>query len=213
MTIRMGKEISLKLLVVDGTPESLDITVRALKETHFQIFSASNGVECLQATHNVRPDLLLIDVMLPDINGKDLIKNIKSNTEFSSNYIILLSSLETSPGNNSSGLEEGADEYIIRPVNNRELVARVVAAGRIITSERALKACIDSPNDMIILAIDTQYNYLAFNTYHKNVMLKAYGTTVKEGMNLLECMKGEEDIKKAKANYCRGIGWRKPYNN
>ena len=58
---------------------------------------------------------------------------------------------------------------------------------------------------MIILAIDTQYNYLAFNTYHKNVMLKAYGTTVKEGMNLLECMKGEEDIKKAKANYSRAM--------
>jgi PAS domain S-box-containing protein len=143
--------------------------------------------------------------MLPDINGKDLIKNIKSNTEFSSSYIILFSSLETSPGNNSSGMEEGADEYIIRPVNNRELVARVEAARRIITAERALKACIDSPNDMIILAIDTQYNYLAFNTYHRNVMLKAYGTNVKTGMNLIECMKGDEDIAKAKENYGRAL--------
>jgi PAS domain S-box-containing protein len=64
-----------------------------------------------------------------------------------------------------------------------------------------LKACIDSPDDMIILAIDRQYNYMAFNTYHKKVMKIAYGIDIKPEMNLMKCMTNNEDIVKAKLNY------------
>ena len=201
----MEKKNVFKVLVVDNSPGLLDKTIIALKDTGFQTFSASNGAECIEVLHNERPYLILLDEILPDINGSDLIRKIKDDPEFSSVHIILFFSSKTSSDNISDRLEEGADGYIIRPVSNRELLARVEAAKRIITAGRALKACIDSPKDMIVLAIDLQYNYLAFNNYHKNVMLKAYGTNVKVGMNLLKCMKGEEDIKKAKANYYRAM--------
>ena len=64
-----------------------------------------------------------------------------------------------------------------------------------------LKACIDSPNDMLVLAIDKQYNYLAFNTYHEKVMKMAYGVEIKQGMNIIKCITNEDDIIKSKANY------------
>jgi signal transduction histidine kinase len=68
-----------------------------------------------------------------------------------------------------------------------------------------LKACIDSPNDMLVLAIDKHYNYLAFNTYHEKVMKLAYGIEIKQGMNLIKCITNEDDIIKSKANYSRAF--------
>lgn len=68
-----------------------------------------------------------------------------------------------------------------------------------------LKACIDSPQDMIILAIDRQFNYLAFNTFHERIMKIAYGIDIKPGMNILECMTSEDDVSKAKLNYGKAL--------
>jgi len=68
-----------------------------------------------------------------------------------------------------------------------------------------LKACIDSPNDMIILAIDKEYNYLVFNAFHERIMRAAYGIEVKQGMNLIKCMTNDDDIQKAKLNYGRAF--------
>ncbi len=197
-----------KILIVDDSPELLDLAMRALNKTEYILFSAVNGADCMEVLHKEKPDILLLDVMLPDTNGKDLCNLIKKDPEFSEVYIILLSSLRTSSDNVSEGLECGADGYIRRPVDKRELLAMVEAACRIITAENRiraekilLEACINSPADVIVVAIDMQYNYLTFNSYHKEVMLNTYGTEVKLGMNLLDCMTIEEDIIKAKINY------------
>ena len=131
----MDLQKDFKILVVDDTPELLDITVRALKKVHQNVLSAPNGVGCMEALRNEKPDIILLDVMLPDANGKDLAKNIKGDPEFSV-YIFLLSSLKTSSEDIAEGLEDGADGYIIRPVNQRELLAKVASACRIISAER-----------------------------------------------------------------------------
>lgn len=68
-----------------------------------------------------------------------------------------------------------------------------------------LNASLESPQDMIILSIDREYNYLYFNSYHKNVMLVAYGTEVERGMNLLSCMTNGDDVRKARINYDRAL--------
>jgi len=131
----MDLQKDFKILVVDDTPELLDITVRALKKVYQNVLSAPNGVGCMEALRNEKPDIILLDVMLPDANGKDLAKNIKGDPEFSV-YIFLLSSLKTSSEDIAEGLEDGADGYIIRPVNQRELLAKVASACRIISAER-----------------------------------------------------------------------------
>jgi len=127
-----------KILVVDDIPELLDITSRPLKKANYQVFSAANGAECIEVLKKEKPDIILLDVMLPDVNGKDLSRAIKSNAEFSSIYIILISSVKTLSEHAAEGLEDGADGYIARPVDKRELLARVEAACRIIKAERDL---------------------------------------------------------------------------
>lgn len=125
-----------KLLVVDDTPELLDIAIKTLKKADYQVFSAVDGADCMNAIRRVKPDIILLDVMLPDINGQELAKKIKNDPQYHSIFVILLSSLKTSSEHISEGLEEGADGYIVRPVSNRELLARINAACRLINAER-----------------------------------------------------------------------------
>ena len=195
-----------KILVVDDSPELMDLTIRPLKKEHYKVFTASNGKECMQVLRDDKPDIILLDVMLPDSNGIDLSKKIKNDPEFSTVFIILLSAVKIHPDHISEGLEKGADGYIVRPVESRELLARVKAACRIISTEKKirsdhilLQACMDSPEDMIVLALDRQYNYLTFNAYYQKVMLQSYGVKVKSGMNILECITNKEDIIKSKS--------------
>jgi len=131
---------NFKILVVEDNPELLDIAMRALKKPNFTLFSAVNGAECIQSIQNEKPDIILLDVMLPDANGKDLVKTIKNSPEYSSTYVLLISSLKTKSKHAAEGLEEGADDYIVRPVKSRELLARVEAFTRIVQAERDKKA-------------------------------------------------------------------------
>ncbi len=208
----MGNIEDFKILVVDDSPELMDLTVRSLKKERYKVFTACNGTECMQVLHDSRPDIILLDVMLSDSNGLDLSSKIKNDPEFSTVYIILLSAVKIHPDHISEGLEKGADSYIVRPVGSRELLARIKAACRIISAEKKirsdhilLQACLDSPEDMMILALDRRYNYLTFNAFHQRTMLQSYGVKVKLGMNILECITNKEDIIRAKANYDRAL--------
>jgi len=87
----------------------------------------------------------------------------------------------------------------------RKVVALKEAEKQLNKAYVLLKSSIESPQDMIILSIDKDYNYLYFNSYHKRVMLAAYGTDVQRGMNLISCMTNEDDIKKARINYDRAL--------
>jgi PAS domain S-box-containing protein len=135
----MEKMKGFKILVVDDTPELLDINKRILTKAGYTVFSAVNGAECLKALKDNRPDILLLDIRLPDISGKDICKKVKNDPELSSVFIILISSLKTHSVDISEGFEGGADGYIIRPVEDRELIARIEAACRIIAAERELE--------------------------------------------------------------------------
>lgn len=135
----MKNAFQFKILVVDDTPELLDIMSRALRKADYQIVTAKNGAECLQMLENEKPDILLLDVILPDVNGIELAKSIKNIPKYTSVYIILISSFRTSSEHISEGLENGADGYLVKPVENRELLARVASACRILTTERESK--------------------------------------------------------------------------
>lgn len=72
-------------------------------------------------------------------------------------------------------------------------------------SQAILQSSIESPKDMIVLSIDLNYKYLCFNSYHRNVMQKAYGKNIELGMNLLDCITDESDRTKAKKNYDKSL--------
>ncbi|MBK7628141.1 MAG: PAS domain S-box protein [Bacteroidales bacterium] len=86
-----------------------------------------------------------------------------------------------------------------------DITARKNTEDNLKETQLILKATLESPVDMIILAIDKDFNYLSFNNNHKAVMKSAYGTDVETGMNLLECMVGEDDKKNAIENYSRAM--------
>jgi signal transduction histidine kinase len=132
------KNSSFKILVVDDDPDLLRITARLLTEKQYIVSTAINGLECNEAIRRDKPELLLLDVMLPGQSGVEICKSIKNDPALSSIFVLLLSGMKTESENISEGLESGADGYIIKPLKNRELLARVEAAIRIIQSEKEI---------------------------------------------------------------------------
>ena len=128
-----------RILIVDDDPHLLQGMSRILKSAGYETIEAANGTDCLRFAIEHKPDLVLLDVMLPDINGVEVCKRIKSDKTSANSYVVLLSSLRTSSDDQADGLETGADGYIARPVSNRELLARVEFLLRLKRSEKALR--------------------------------------------------------------------------
>ena len=138
-----------QILVVDDEPHMLRATSRLMKSAGYEVIEATTGNDCLRLTREKSPGLILLDVMLPDINGVEVCRRIKADNAFSDSYVILLSSLRTESDSQSEGLEEGADGYIARPIPNRELLARVEAILRMKQREEALRKLSDQVDGVI----------------------------------------------------------------
>ena len=80
-----------RIMIVDDNEDMLTIYRRVLKNEGFEVHTATSGDECLEQLATVRPDIFLLDVMLPDCNGIDLVKQIKSQPAFANSFVVLLS--------------------------------------------------------------------------------------------------------------------------
>ena len=128
-----------KILVVDDDPELLLITSMVLSRGGYEVIEASFGKDALELVRQARPVLVLLDVMLPDMSGLDICKQIKADPDLRSTLVVLLSGVSTSSEAQTSGLDLGADGYIVKPIPNKELLARVHSLVRIRQAEEALK--------------------------------------------------------------------------
>ena len=128
----------MHILLVDDDPDLLLLTKRLL-EAHYHVTTAASGYDCMQAISHERPDMCLLDVTLPDISGVEICQNIKGDPVLSSIYVLLYSGIKTGSESIIDGLDTGADEYLLKPLKNRELLARVDAASRIIKAEKSLR--------------------------------------------------------------------------
>lgn len=116
----------MQILVVDDEPRMVDFIRMNLDVEGFQVYTASNGVEALDAVRKYILDLIILDVMMPKLDGYETLSMLR---EFSSTPVIML----TAKGEEDDivrGLELGADDYITKPVGVRELVSRVKAVLR-----------------------------------------------------------------------------------
>jgi len=129
----------VKIICVDDDPELLRINSSVLRFAGLEVLEASAGNECLSLAKKEHPDLILTDVILPDVSGFDLCRLIKADPELTGTYVMLISGMETSSDIQIRGLEMGADGYIVRPVSGQELLARVQAVIRIKQSEMQLR--------------------------------------------------------------------------
>jgi CheY-like chemotaxis protein len=129
-------ETELNILVVEDDPDIRFATVRLLRNVGYPVAEAENGETALCLVRETHPDLVLLDVMLPDTDGYEICRTIKTDQDLKNTYVILLSGSKTGSDDQSEGLEMGADGYVARPVSNRELLARVQSMVCIIRAER-----------------------------------------------------------------------------
>ena len=129
-----------KVLIVDDVISNVLLLKVLLNNEKFQIVTASNGTEALAQVKNEKPDLVLLDVMMPDISGFDVAKQMKADPGMSDIPIIFLTALN-STADIVKGFQVGGNDFISKPFNKEELIIRVthqislVAAKRIIVAQ------------------------------------------------------------------------------
>lgn len=127
------------ILVVDDD-EAILLTINQLLTTNgYEVITAKNGREALEKAQILQPQLILLDVILPDIPGLEVLQQIKSNPETQNCFVVLMSSFLFSKDEQSVSIEAGADGYILKPFQNQELVTRIDTFMRLKTTLDKLK--------------------------------------------------------------------------
>lgn len=112
------------ILVVDDNRDLRNYVSRILREVDFKTITARNGQEGFEVTRSRRPDLIITDLMMPNVSGLDLIKMIREQQDLQGTPIILLTA-KADEDTRIEGVEKGADAYLSKPFNDRELLAEV----------------------------------------------------------------------------------------
>jgi DNA-binding response OmpR family regulator len=129
---------TFKILVTDDDPDILELNSTILRKVGYEVYEASTAKETLEMVRTHRPDLIILDVILPDMRGTRLCRMIKDDPDLRGPFIILMSGVQISSNNQAKGLNVGADGYLVKPVSRKEFIARVQAMERIKHAEDAL---------------------------------------------------------------------------
>ncbi len=148
------------VLVVDDEPAQLRLVDQVLTSNGYEVVKAGSGQEAIRIIYEKKPDIVLLDVMMPEIDGWQTCRIIR---EVSDIPVIMLTGKRNSEDDIVHGLECGADEYLVKPVGNRELMARVRAA-----LWRSEKPSYVNRNKNIIFAND----YLTVDVAERRVAVK-----------------------------------------
>ena len=109
------------ILLVDDETSILDVVRYNLEKANFRVVTARDGLEALQLTHSEKPDLLILDLMLPGLDGFEVCRQLRTE----SNVPIIMLTARDEEIDRVLGLELGADDYVVKPFSTRELIARV----------------------------------------------------------------------------------------
>ena len=115
-----------KILVIDDEPSILNLVTAYLNPEGYEVYTAMDGPSGLKAARAFKPDLVILDIMLPGMDGLELLSRLRRESEV---YVILLTA-KTEETDKIVGLSVGADDYMTKPFSPRELTARVKAALR-----------------------------------------------------------------------------------
>ena len=115
-----------KILVVDDELDILEIIRHALNKEGFDVHIAANGFQALEQTRKIKPDLILIDVMMPVMDGMEACRQLKEDTDTKNIPIVFLTA-RSEEFAELAGFEAGADDYISKPIRPRVLMSRLKA--------------------------------------------------------------------------------------
>jgi CheY-like chemotaxis protein len=128
-----------RILVTDDDPDLLLLSTTLLSDEGYEVFETTTGKGCLDAARSHHPDVVLLDVVLPDMTGIEVCRRIKAEPELQGTFVTLVSGVRVSSQCQAEGLDVGADGYIVKGVTNREFLARVQSLVRIKRDEDALR--------------------------------------------------------------------------
>ena len=182
-----------KILIVDDVVSNVLLLKILLTNEKFQVITANNGTTCIEQTKKEHPDLILLDVMMPDISGFDTAVVLKKDEETKDIPIIFLTALNT-PQDLVHGFQVGASDFLTKPFNKEELVMRVmqqislVAAKRIIEKQNAeLRATLSNRDKMYsVIAHDLRSPMASIRMVLNLVVASATPETV--GLELYELL-------------------------
>jgi two-component system alkaline phosphatase synthesis response regulator PhoP len=130
----MAQETKRTILIADDEPDILEILNFNLESEGYEVIKATNGNEAVALAKKNKPDLIILDVMMPGKTGFEVCKILRSNNEFEKTIIIFLTALNDE-STEIKGLETGGDDYITKPISPKVLISRVNALFRRIIKE------------------------------------------------------------------------------
>ncbi|MBN1136145.1 MAG: PAS domain S-box protein [Anaerolineae bacterium] len=133
------REKNARILFVAGGLPLLRGGARLLGDAGHQVIEAATGQEGLRLAQEWKPDLVLLGVMLPDLNGVEVCRRIKADPQLANTHVVILSATRAESDSPTEALEAGCDDYITWPVPNQELMAHVAALLRLKRTEQALQ--------------------------------------------------------------------------
>jgi len=133
-------EPQAKILVVDDDTKNVKLLEALLLPRGYAVITASNGAEALQQVHGDTPDLILLDVMMPIVDGFEVCKLLKDHTETRLIPVVIMTALDRVE-DRIKGIEAGADDFLTKPVHRDELLARIRTSLRL---KRAIDSTLDS---------------------------------------------------------------------
>jgi two-component system, cell cycle response regulator len=132
--------MSARILVVDDVDFNVKLLDTKLKQEYYQVLTASNGREAIEVAKANKPDLILMDVMMPEMNGFEATKIIKADPELTHIPIIIVTALNDQT-DKVNGLKSGADDFLTKPINDKALMMRIKSLLRLkmMTDELSLR--------------------------------------------------------------------------
>ena len=120
------------ILIVDDMPQNLDLLTRRLQSQGYRVVTAANGEEALDRVTELAPDLVLLDIMMPKLDGIETVRRLKADAALQHIPVILVTA-RSDPRDVVEGLDAGGDDYLTKPIDHAALLARVRSMLRIKT--------------------------------------------------------------------------------
>jgi signal transduction histidine kinase len=127
------------ILVVDDTEDNLDLLEFAMKHKPVKMLRATSGIECLSIAESVKPDIILLDIQMPEMDGFETFRRLRAKAGTAKIPVIFLTAQRKDPGSIETGLDIGADEYLTKPIDTEELLVRTRMLIRLKRAEAAIE--------------------------------------------------------------------------
>ncbi len=156
-----------KILVVDDEPDIVELIAYNLKREGYQVYTASNGQEAVATAKKIMPDLIILDVMMPKMDGIEACRIMRAMPEFKSTFMVFLTA-RSEEYSEIAGFNVGADDYIAKPIKPRALLSRINA---ILRRNAQAEELPDDKLEIADLVIDREA-FLVFKNGQKIVLAK-----------------------------------------